>query len=118
MSIDTTHVALAGEPQLQQMVGNPDPRISIPAAARLAKMIQERKSQQNQQAMGAAPQPTVKDQLQQAAAPAPVPQDTGIAMAAGGMVQRHFWGGGVGITNDFNANDMTDEDYALAAANA
>lgn len=124
MSIDTTHVALADEPQLQQMVGNPDPRVSIPAAARLAKLIQERKSQQNQQAMGTPPQPTVKDQLQQAAAPAPqAPQappvaDTGIAMAAGGMVQRHFWGGGVGFMNDANANDLTDEDFVLQAANA
>ena len=71
MSIDTTHVALAGEQQLQQMVGNPDPRISIPAAAKLAKLIQLRKSQQGQSAMGEAPAPTVRDQLQQAAAPQP-----------------------------------------------
>lgn len=89
MSIDTTHVALANEQQLQQMVGNPDPRVSIPAAARLAKLIQTRNSQQNQQAMGMPATPTVRDQLQQAAAPAP--QDSGIAMAAGGIV-RHFDG--------------------------
>ena len=99
MSIDTTHIALAGEQQLQQMVGNPDPRVSIPAAARLAKIIQERKSQQNQQAMATPPQPTVKDQLQQAAMP--TPQDTGIAMAAGGMVQRHFDDGGQADTSPF-----------------
>ncbi|CAB4240769.1 hypothetical protein UFOVP228_96 [uncultured Caudovirales phage] len=98
MSIDTTHVALAGEQQLQQMVGNPDPRISIPAAARLAKMIQTRNSQQNQQAMGIPPTPTVRDQLQQAAAPAPM--DGGIAMAAGGIV-RNFEEGGDADTSPF-----------------
>jgi hypothetical protein len=88
MSIDTTHVALANEQQLQQMVGSPDPRVSIPAAARLAKLIQGRKMEQNQQAMGMPQQPTVRDQLQQAAAPAPM--EGGIAMAAGGIVQRNF----------------------------
>jgi hypothetical protein len=101
MSIDTMHVALAGEQQLQQMVGNPDPRIAIPAAAKLAKLIQLRKSQQGGQAMGEAPAPTVKDQLQQAAAPQQPPPESGIAMAAGGMVQRNFEGGGSEDTSPF-----------------
>ena len=89
MSIDTTHVALANEQQLQQMVGNPDPRISIPAAAKLAKLIQMRNAQAGQQAMGVPSTPTVRDQLH--AAITPEPQDSGIAMAAGGVV-RHFDG--------------------------
>lgn len=121
MSIDTSHVALADEAQLHQMIGNPDPRVSIPAAARLAKMLQERKSQQNQQAMAAQTPPTVREQLTAAAAP---PPPTGIAqaapgveqaMAAGGQVQRHFWGGGVGFTNDSNTDDG---EVALEKANA
>jgi hypothetical protein len=103
MSIDTSHVALANEQQLQQMIGNPDPRLSIPAAARLAKLIQTRKAQQNNAAMAEQVPPTVKDQLAAAAAP---PPPTGIAQAApgmaeGGMVQRHFEDGGEADTSPF-----------------
>lgn len=100
MSIDATRVALHQPPQnvMQQLM----------AAIAMSKQVQAREAQQRQQALQAQMPPTVTQQLQAAAAPAPMgglaataPEGSIPAMAAGGFVQRRFEGGGVADTEDY-----------------
>lgn len=89
MSLDATRVALHQPPQnvMQQLM----------AAIAMSKQVQAREAQQRQQALQAQMPPTVTQQLQAAAAPAPMgglaataPEGSIPAMAAGGFVQRRF----------------------------
>lgn len=107
MSLDATRVALHQPPQnvMQQLM----------AAIAMSKQAQTREAQQRQQALQAQMPPTVTQQLQAAAAPAPMgglaataPEGSIPAMAAGGFVQRHFESGGVADTDETTLDRLGD----------
>lgn len=107
MSLDATRVALHQPPQnvMQQLM----------AAIAMSKQVQAREAQQRQQALQAQMPPTVTQQLQAAAAPAPMgglaataPEGSIPAMAAGGFVQRRFATAGMADTGKTTLDRLGD----------